>query len=124
MVFFTAVHIIAHMVNFTLFGLSITKSIGPLLVIFLSANFATGPGATGWVMTAALAIMVYYAMDKRKRQPNGGFEKFWYTHHLFLVYFIGWQLHGMWCMIKPDRPPFCSFNNIGVFWVCIATFYK
>jgi NADPH oxidase len=116
MVFFTAVHIIAHMVNFTLFGLSITKSIGPLLVIFLSANFATGPGATGWVMTAALGIMVYYAMDKRKRQPNGGFEKFWYTHHLFLVYFIGWQLHGMWCMIKPDRPPFCSFNNIGVFW--------
>lgn len=21
------------------------------------------------------------------------------------------------CMIKPDRPPFCSFMSIGVFWV-------
>lgn len=116
MVFFTVVHIVAHMVNFTRFGLTITHKIGPLLLVFLSANFATGPGATGWIMTAALGVMVYYAMDKRKRVPNGGFEKFWYTHHLFIVYFIGWQLHGMFCMIKPDRPPFCSFNTIGVFW--------
>ena len=53
-------------------------------------------------------------MEKRRR---ASFEKFWYSHHLFIVFFICWQLHGMFCMIKPDRPPFCSFNNIGVFWV-------
>jgi NADPH oxidase len=115
-VFFSAVHIIAHMVNFTRLGLTMTHKIGPLLVIFISANFATGPGATGWIMTVALGIIVWYALEKKRRQPNGGFERFWYTHHLFIVFFICWQLHGMFCMIKPDRPPFCSFNTIGVFW--------
>ncbi|CAE6441565.1 unnamed protein product [Rhizoctonia solani] len=112
-VFFTAVHILAHMVNFVRLGLTQTKQIGPLLVLFLQANFATGPGITGWIMTAALGIMVWYAMEKRRR---ANFERFWYSHHLFIVFFINWQLHGMFCMIKPDRPPYCNFNTIGVFW--------
>ncbi|KAF8752169.1 NADPH oxidase [Rhizoctonia solani] len=109
-VFFTVIHILAHMVNFTRLGLTQTKQIGPLLVLFLQANFATGPGITGWIMTAALGIMVWFAMEKRRRAH---FERFWYSHHLFIVFFINWQLHGMFCMIKPDRPPYCSFNTIG-----------
>jgi len=35
---------------------------------------------------------------------------------LFIVFFLLWQFHGMFCMIQPDRPPYCSFNTIGVFW--------
>ncbi|KAG9102315.1 hypothetical protein FS749_007198 [Ceratobasidium sp. UAMH 11750] len=112
-VLFSAVHILAHMVNFTRLGLTQTKQIGPLLVLFLQANFLTGPGLTGWIMTAALGVMVWYAMEKRRRAH---FERFWYSHHLYIVFFINWQLHGMFCMIKPDRPPYCSFNTIGVFW--------
>ncbi|KAJ1301338.1 hypothetical protein OPQ81_003738 [Rhizoctonia solani] len=112
-VLFTIVHILAHMVNFTRLGLTQTKQIGPLLVLFLQANFATGPGLTGWIMTAALGIMVYFAIEKRRRAH---FERFWYSHHLFIVFFINWQLHGMFCMIKPDRPPYCNYNTIGVFW--------
>lgn len=54
-------------------------------------------------MWIALGVMVYYAMEKRRRTPNGGFEKFWYTHHLFIPFFILWQLHGMFCMIRADR---------------------
>ena len=34
------------------------------------------------------------------------------------VFFLNWQLHGMFCMIQPDRAPLCSWNTIGVFWVC------
>lgn len=116
MVVFTAIHVLAHMVNFVRLGLSVSHNPKTVLVTFIGANFATGPGATGWIMTVALAIIVWYAMESRKRRPNGGFEKFWYSHHLFIIFFICWQLHGMFCMIKPDRPPFCSFNNIGVFW--------
>ncbi|CAE6413369.1 unnamed protein product [Rhizoctonia solani] len=112
-VFFSAVHILAHMVNFTRLGLTQTKQIGPLLVLFLQANFATGPGLTGWIMTISLGIMVWFAIEKRRRAH---FERFWYSHHLFIVFFINWQLHGMFCMIKPDRPPYCNFNTIGVFW--------
>jgi NADPH oxidase 2 len=112
----SAVHTIAHMVNFTKLALSIPNmNTGQRIGAFFAANFATGPGITGWIMVAALGIMVFFAIEKRRRAH---FEKFWYTHHLFIVFFINWQLHGMFCMIKPDRPPYCSFNSIGVFWVC------
>jgi predicted ferric reductase len=111
---FTVIHISAHMVNF--YRLAMTdpsKKAGDRFIVFLQANFATGPGVTGWIMTACLFVMVWYAAEKRRR---ASFEAFWYTHHLFILFFICWQLHGMFCMIQPDRPPYCSFNNIGVFW--------
>ncbi|KAJ8519114.1 hypothetical protein ONZ45_g3935 [Pleurotus djamor] len=111
----SAVHIIAHMVNFAKLAMLDPNATdaGKVIVAFLAANFATGPGATGWIMTVALGIMVWFAIEKRRRAH---FEWFWYSHHLFIVFFINWQLHGMFCMIQPDRPPFCSFNTIGVFW--------
>ncbi|ORY26889.1 NADPH oxidase [Naematelia encephala] len=105
-VFFTIVHIAAHMRNFVR-----CQSIG--FVGFLEYNFITGPGATGWIMTVALGIMVWFALEKQRRAH---FERFWYSHHLFVIFFVGWQLHGMFCMIQPDRPPFCSAGTIGVFW--------
>ncbi|CAH7689255.1 ferric reductase NAD binding domain-containing protein [Phakopsora pachyrhizi] len=107
--FFTAVHVAAHMVNFT--ELAIKTETG--IIGFIGANFLTGPGATGWIMTVALGIMVWYAREVPRRAR---FERFWYSHHLFIVFFVGWQLHGMFCMIQPDRPEYCSYNQIGVFW--------
>ncbi|KAF8574915.1 NADPH oxidase B [Ramaria rubella] len=114
-VFWTVVHIAAHMVNFARLAKADpdAKTTGQLVVAFLGANFATGPGITGWIMTVCLGIMVFFAIEKR-RQTH--FERFWYSHHLFIPFFVCWQLHGMFCMIKPDRPPYCSFNTIGVFW--------
>ncbi|EAU83948.1 NADPH oxidase isoform 2 [Coprinopsis cinerea okayama7 len=110
----SAVHTLAHMVNFTKLALSIPNmTTGQRIGAFMAANFATGPGLTGWIMWLALGIMVWFAIEKRRRAH---FERFWYSHHLFIVFFINWQLHGMFCMIKPDRPPYCSFNTIGVFW--------
>lgn len=109
----SAVHILAHMVNFYKLAVATQPTAGKAVVAFLAANFITGPGATGWIMTVALGVMVWYAMEKRRRAH---FERFWYSHHLFIVFFINWQLHGMFCMIKPDRPPYCSPNTIGVFW--------
>jgi len=69
-------------------------------------------------MTLCLWLMVWFAMEKRKR---ANFERFWYTHHvsrrrlllsivalltdlgsiwrrqLFVLFFLCWQLHGMYC---------------------------
>lgn len=114
----SAVHILAHMVNFGKLAKADpdANTTGKVIVAFLGANFLTGPGITGWIMTAALGIMVFFAIEKRRRAH---FEWFWYSHHLFIVFFINWQLHGMFCMIKPDRPPYCSSNTIGVFWVSL-----
>ncbi|KZT00716.1 NADPH oxidase [Laetiporus sulphureus 93-53] len=111
--FFSFVHIAAHMINFARLGFALSDSPKERFIIWLLANFTTGPGVTGWIMTAALGIMVWYAMEKRRR---ANFERFWYSHHLFIVFFLNWQLHGMFCMIQPDREPFCSWNTIGLFW--------
>ena len=115
-VLWSAVHIGAHMVNFAKLAMidPDAHTTGERVVAFIAANFVTGPGATGWIMTVALGVMVWFAMEKRRRAH---FEKFWYTHHLFIIFFINWQLHGMFCMIQPDRAPYCSYNTIGVFWV-------
>ena len=116
MVAWTVVHVLAHMVNFVRLALADTdaKTSGQVVAAFLAANFATGPGVTGWIMVLALGAIVFFALEKQRRRH---FERFWYSHHLFIVFFVCWQLHGMFCMIQPDRPPYCSFNQIGVFWV-------
>jgi NADPH oxidase len=85
--FFSVIHIFAHLVNFAL--LAIKTQTG--FVGFIGANFLTGPGATGWIMTISLAIIVWYAREKPRRAK---FERFWYSHHLFIVFFSAWQLHG------------------------------
>jgi NADPH oxidase len=112
-VFWSVVHILSHMYNFARLSITSTQSPGQAVVAFFLTNFTTGPGVTGWIMTVALGVMVWFSIEKRRRSH---FERFWYSHHLFIVFFINWQLHGMFCMIKPDRPPFCSPNTIGVFW--------
>lgn len=85
--FFSLVHIIAHMFNFA--QLAVDSNTG--VVGFLGANFLTGPGATGWIMTLALGLMTWYSREKARRKR---FERFWYSHHLFIVFFACWQLHG------------------------------
>jgi multisubunit Na+/H+ antiporter MnhB subunit len=61
---------------------------------FFAANFATGPGLTGWLMTAILIIMTVFAMDEQKKKK---YERFFYSHHLFIGFFALWQLHGLVC---------------------------
>jgi hypothetical protein len=34
---------------------------------FFLANFITGPGVTGWIMTVALLVMVWFALEKQRR---------------------------------------------------------
>ena len=118
---FTVVHILSHMVNFYMFSMADTSATTALqrFLVFLSLNFTTGPGITGWIMTICLGVIVLFS---RVKVRNEHFERFWYSHHLFIVLFINWQLHGMFCMIKPDRPPFCSPNTVGVFWVSFFPF--
>ncbi|KAF0484145.1 NADPH oxidase [Gigaspora margarita] len=104
---FTIIHTVSHWYNF--FELARAQNGG--IIMFLELNFLTGPGATGYVMLITLFIMVYTATEKSRRRH---FNRFWYLHHLFIPFFAAWSFHGAFCMIKPDRPPFC--NDIAVFW--------
>ena len=106
-VFFTWVHTIAHWNNFAQLSAKNNQGIKG----FLLANFATGPGWSGYIMLTALMLMVATSIEKPRR---ANFERFWYTHHLFLIFFVFWSVHGAFCMIKTDTAPFCS--GTGVFW--------
>ena len=106
-VFFTWVHTISHWNNFA--QLSAKNNLG--IRGFLMANFATGPGLSGYIMLAALMVMVSTSIE-RPRCAN--FERFWNMHHLFIIFFLFWSVHGVFCMIKPDIAPFCA--GTGVFW--------
>ncbi|KAF2267669.1 hypothetical protein CC78DRAFT_65147 [Lojkania enalia] len=106
-VFFSWVHTIAHWVNLGKFA-AVNKLGFPG---FLLANFVTGPGWTGYVMLIALMGIAFTAREKPRR---ANFERFWYTHHMFIIFFVFWSIHGAFCMIKTDFAPFCA--GIGVFW--------
>ncbi|CCF39889.1 NADPH oxidase [Colletotrichum higginsianum] len=60
--------------------------------------------------------MVLTSVEKPRR---ANYERFWYTHHMFIVFFFFWSIHGAFCMIQPDFAPFCTSigaSAIGVFW--------
>lgn len=111
-VFFSWLHTIAHWVNFG--QVAVKNGLG--FYGWLLANFSTGPGWTGYVMLIALMGMVMTSVEKPRRE---NYERFWYTHHLFIIFFLFWSIHGIYCMIQPDIAPFCSSlgpSAIGVFW--------
>lgn len=116
-VFFTWVHTIAHLNNVA--QLSAKNNQG--FIGFLRAGFLTGPTWTGWIMLISLMAMVFTSLEGPRRK---NFERFWYTHHLFVVFFVFWSMHGIFCMIPTDFQPFCS--GIGVFyqfWIYGAVVY-
>ncbi|CAG8544477.1 30705_t:CDS:2 [Gigaspora margarita] len=105
--FFTILHVISHWINFY----ELSKATNGGIKMWFQLNFATGPGATGYVMLICLLIMVATSIESKRRYH---FNRFWYLHHLFIPFFGAWSFHGAFCMIKPDRSPYC--NDIAVFW--------
>ncbi|KAF5019329.1 hypothetical protein F66182_8669 [Fusarium sp. NRRL 66182] len=111
-VFWSWVHTIAHWNNFA--QAAIKYNLG--VYGWLLANFVSGPGWTGYVMLIALMGMVMTSTEKPRR---ANYERFWYTHHMFIVFFLFWSIHGAFCMIQPDVAPFCTSigsSAVGVFW--------
>lgn len=111
-VFWSWVHTIAHWNNFA--QVAAQNNLG--FYGFLVANLASGPGWTGYVMLMALTGM---ALTSREAPRRANYERFWYTHHLFIIFFFFWSIHGAFCMIQPDFAPFCvstGASAIGVFW--------
>lgn len=107
-VFFSWVHTIAHWNNFA--QLAAKQKLG--FKGFLAANFTSGPGWSGYIMLTVLMIIFATSLEKPRR---ANFERFWYLHHLFIIFFVFWAVHGAFCMIKTDLAPFCA--GTGVFYL-------
>uniref|UniRef100_A0A8C2D6L5 NADPH oxidase 1 n=1 Tax=Cyprinus carpio TaxID=7962 RepID=A0A8C2D6L5_CYPCA len=118
----TAVHTIAHLLNAEWYTNSFQGRYGPLATKLsmlgdsrelnttylnpVRSNsttptilvFTTIAGLTGVVITLALILMITSSMEVIRRSY---FEVFWYTHHLFIVFFAGLVFHGI--VIRPSK---------------------
>jgi NADPH oxidase len=119
-VFFGAVHTGAHMFNYLRFIRSWKEKVSPedkILVSVLPNNlnpmdqsdtdeatalFSTVAGITGFVMLICLFLMVTSSIEIIRRSY---FEAFWYTHHLFVIFFIGIIIHGLQGIVKGHTNP-------------------
>ncbi|XP_022795525.1 NADPH oxidase 4-like [Stylophora pistillata] len=97
------IHIGAHIVNAKKFSANYSHE-------FKDLNFASYPnqdplkiyltsvsGTTGILMTLVLLIMIATSMVAVRR---ASYEIFWYTHHLFIVFFLLLLVHGLGGVIK------------------------
>ncbi|XP_029113156.1 NADPH oxidase 1 [Scleropages formosus] len=67
--------------------------------------FTTIAGLTGVIITLALILMITSSMEIIRRCY---FEVFWYTHHLFIIFFAGLVFHGAGRIVrsvKTTDPP-------------------
>ncbi|NP_001095300.2 NADPH oxidase 1 [Gallus gallus] len=115
----TAVHTIAHLFNLERYNHSQQANDGSLHAVLSKMHlqdsnkwlnpihsnqttveyvaFTTIPGLTGVIITLALILMVTSSTEFIRRNY---FEVFWYTHHLFIIYFIGLVIHGVAGLVR------------------------
>ncbi|XP_023647954.1 NADPH oxidase 1 [Paramormyrops kingsleyae] len=130
----TAVHTIAHLLNLEWFNnsrdgeydiLSTTLSalgdsanetfLNPIRSTTTTPTyvaFTTIAGLTGVIITLALILIITSSMEVIRRSY---FEVFWYTHHLFIVFFAGLVFHGAGRIVRhlettdpPHNTSFCK----------------
>jgi NADPH oxidase 2 len=114
-IFWGFVHTVAHFYNYR----SVEVYIGRKYITAESLNFLSGPGISmyffmsginnlnnerilsytiaGQFVTVSLFLIATSAVEAVRRRT---FEIFWFTHHLFIVFFGGLLLHGSFCFIK------------------------
>ncbi|XP_055499818.1 NADPH oxidase 1-like [Leucoraja erinacea] len=114
----TVIHIVAHLFNFERFNDS-QQSTGQTLDAVLSRvgnndskwlnpirsnettpsyiTFTTIAGLTGVIITLALIVMITSSTDTIRRSY---FEVFWFTHHLFVIFFAGLVIHGIGRIVR------------------------
>ncbi|KAM9795330.1 NADPH oxidase 1 [Neosynchiropus ocellatus] len=113
----TAVHMVAHLLNVEWYNNSRqgvydplstalssledtneTTYLNPIRITDLDPQqiptrlvFTTIAGLTGVIITLALILIITSSMEVIRRSY---FEVFWYTHHLFIIFFAGLVFHG------------------------------
>ncbi|CAJ2499803.1 Uu.00g026560.m01.CDS01 [Anthostomella pinea] len=112
MVTFTILHVSAHYVNF--FNVEKTQ-IRPGTAIQI--HYTQAGGITGHIMLFCM-LMMYTTAHYRIRQQS--FETFWYTHHLFIPFFLGLYTHAVGCFVRSSTLPFSPFAGAAFWDNCIG----
>ncbi|UZP33084.1 hypothetical protein NXS19_000900 [Fusarium pseudograminearum] len=112
MLLFTCLHTGAHYVNF--YNVEITQ-IRP--VTALQIHYAQPGGITGHIMLLCMLLM-FTSAHARIRQQS--FETFWYTHHLFIPFFLGLYTHTVGCFVRDTAEAFSPFAGDEFWEHCIG----
>ncbi|KAI2469793.1 putative FAD binding protein [Annulohypoxylon bovei var. microspora] len=107
MLIFTVIHVASHYVNF--YNVEKTQ-IRPVTAIEI--HYTQAGGVTGHVMLLCMLLM-YTTAHHRIRQQS--FETFWYTHHLFIPFFLGLYTHAVGCFVRDSADAFSPFAG-EIFW--------
>ena len=91
-------HTIGHLINFA--SLAVKNDLG--FKGFLALNFGTIPGWSGYVM---LVILGFIAITSLQKFRLANFERFYYIHHLFVIFFVVSSVHSICCMVNEDKGP-------------------
>eukprot|EP00029_Vermamoeba_vermiformis_P007563 TRINITY_DN3305_c0_g2_i1.p1 TRINITY_DN3305_c0_g2~~TRINITY_DN3305_c0_g2_i1.p1 ORF type:complete len:668 (+),score=124.67 TRINITY_DN3305_c0_g2_i1:86-2089(+) len=106
---YATAHTMAHAVNFqnlSLLDLETLKAINvatpditerPTLVRLW---WGTVPGFTGHVVLTCMVLMYSTAVSSVRRHKKM-FELFWFSHHLFIVFFVALCIHGAQGVLEP-----------------------
>ncbi|KAJ3137272.1 hypothetical protein HDU89_001853 [Geranomyces variabilis] len=115
LLFFTLVHVNAHYINFFFVE---SKIFDKLPLRAWQIHYTTYAGITGHVMLMLMFFM-YTSAKTQVRQKK--FELFWYTHHLFVPFYICLFLHYRGCFVKSTSTGQCKPYGSNV--VTIPTFF-
>ncbi|KAH7038751.1 FAD-binding domain-containing protein [Linnemannia elongata] len=119
-VLFSVVHSAGHYVNYYRLEQAEQREKGEVKRSAQYMALFTGPGFTGHVLMLILFLMVTSSVERVRRK---GFETFWYTHHLFILFFLTLMYHGAFCFIRADTPPYCKSSPTSYKFVLGSLFF-
>ncbi|TPX56273.1 hypothetical protein PhCBS80983_g04655 [Powellomyces hirtus] len=102
MLFFTLVHVNAHYVNFFFVE---QKIFDKLPVRAWQIHYTMYGGVTGHIMLVIMFLMYTSAKTQVRHKK---FELFWYTHHLFVPFYLCLFLHYAGCFVKSTTTGKCK----------------
>lgn len=111
MLLWTIVHTASHYVNFFNVERSQIRKEAAVQIHYTQAG-----GITGHVMLLCMLLM-YTTSHAKIRQQS--YETFWYTHHLFIPFFLAMYTHATGCFVRDSVEPHSPFAKL--YWThCIG----
>ena len=74
----------------------------------MQIHYAQAGGVTGHIMLFCM-LLIYTTAHANIRKQS--FETFWYTHHLFIPFFLAMYTHATGCFVRDTVDPLSPFDK-------------